>query len=52
MTGLSTNYLRTGCRAGAIPCIMSGSKYMINVPMLIEILNRESEKKQRQEVSV
>lgn len=41
-TGLSEYYLRKGIRDGRVPAIMSGSKYLVNVPALLEILNQES----------
>lgn len=34
-TGLSAYYLRKGCRNGTVPHIMSGVKYMIDVPALL-----------------
>lgn len=42
VTGLSQYFLRSGCKDGSVPCIRSGTVYLINVPMLIEKLNRES----------
>lgn len=41
-TGLSQYYLRSGCKEGKIPYIQSGSKYLINVPLLLEKLEREA----------
>lgn len=41
-TGLSQYYLRKACARGAIPFIMCGKKYMINVPGLLERLNNDS----------
>lgn len=41
-TGLSQYYLRRGCKAGIVPCIKSGTVYFVNVPALLEKLNRES----------
>ncbi len=41
-TGLSQYYIRTGLKAGTIPHIKSGNRYLVNVPALIEILNRKS----------
>lgn len=43
-TGLSQGYLRKGVNDGTIPAIRSGVKILINVPLLMEKLNRESEK--------
>lgn len=45
-TGLSLYYLRNGIKAGTVPHIQSGNKFLVNVPMLIEKLNRESRKGQ------
>lgn len=41
-TGLSQHYLRAGCRANTIPHIMCGSKYMVNIPVLLEHLEAEA----------
>lgn len=41
-TGLSQHFLRTGCRNGSIPHIMSGNTYFVNVPALLEQLDRQS----------
>lgn len=41
-TGLSTYYLRRGCKDGSVPHIKSGAKYMINVPGLLQKLDEES----------
>ncbi len=38
-TGLSQYYLRRGCISGSIPHILSGNKYFINIPRLMEQLN-------------
>ena len=38
-TGLSQSYLRAGCKAGAIPHIMSGKTYLVNVPALLRQLD-------------
>lgn len=37
-TGLSSWFLRRGCRDGSIPCVRSGRTYFINVPGLLEQL--------------
>ena len=42
-TGFSQHYIRCGCRDKTIPFIMSGSKYLVNVPLMLSLLNRESE---------
>lgn len=39
LTGLSQCYLRKGCKAGTVPHINTGTKYLINVPRLLEDLN-------------
>lgn len=41
-TGLSVFSLRNGCKEGKVPHIMSGNRYLVNVPLLIEQLNEES----------
>lgn len=46
ITGLSAGYIRRGCNSGIVPHIVSGNKFLINAPMLIEKLNRESRKGQ------
>ena len=43
-TGLSVDFLRKGCRSGRVPHIMSGAKYLVNVPRLLEILETEGNK--------
>lgn len=43
-TGLSTYFLRTGCKNGTIPHIKSGNTYLVNVPAMLQRLNVESEK--------
>ena len=42
-TGLSQYFIRHGCRNKSIPYIKSGNKYLINVPLLLQCLNRQSE---------
>lgn len=37
-TGLSSYYLRRGCKDGSVPCIQSGGVYYINVPALLQKL--------------
>ena len=41
-TGLSQFFLRQGCKDGTIPFIRCGSKLMINIPLLIQQLNQQS----------
>lgn len=42
-TGLSAYYLRQGCRDGTVPHVMSGTKYLINVPLLLRQLGVPTE---------
>ena len=35
VTGLSAYYLRSGCKDGSVPCVMSGGVYYVNVPALL-----------------
>lgn len=41
-TGLSQRFLRDGCKSGTVPHVKSGTKYYVNVPLLIEQLNENS----------
>lgn len=41
-TGLSQYFLRRGCKAGTIPHIKSGNKFLINIPLLFEQMDRQS----------
>ena len=41
-SGLSANYLRMRVRSGTVSCIMSGTKYLIHYPKLLETLEKES----------
>ena len=41
-TGCSEHYLRDGVKAGRIPHIRNGAKYLGNVPALLEQLNEMS----------
>ena len=38
-TGLSMFFLRKGIREGKIEAIQSGTKYLVNMPRLLETLN-------------
>lgn len=38
ITGLSRYQLRNGCKSGEIPHILSGKKYLVNVPALLKQL--------------
>lgn len=42
ITGLSTRYIRDGCRSGIIPHVLVGSDYRVNMPLFLEQLNAES----------
>lgn len=39
LTGLSCYYLRNEIKAGRIEVIQCGSKYLVNIPRLLENLN-------------
>ena len=43
LTGLSVSYLRQGCKSGRVPHIKAGSTDLVNVPLLLQRLNEESE---------
>lgn len=49
VTGLSAYFLRAGCRDGSVPCIKSGTTFYVNVPALLEELNRESTQQGKKE---
>ncbi len=36
-SGLSQYFLRKGCKSGEIPCVKSGSKFMINYLELLKM---------------
>lgn len=40
-TGLSQYYLRQGCKNGTVPHIKSGGVYYINVPALMDELDKK-----------
>lgn len=42
VTGLSRTDLRSGCKTGRYPHIRRGRDYFLNVPALMELLDRES----------
>lgn len=42
IVGLSEHCLRKGVRDGTIPHVRIGADYMINVPLLIDMLNNQS----------
>ena len=37
-TGPSQYFLRRGCRDGSVPCVKSGTVYLVNVPKLLKQL--------------
>lgn len=41
-TGLSQYFIRRGCKDGSIPHVKSGSKFLVNVPLLLEAMDRQS----------
>lgn len=41
-TGLSQYFIRRGCKDGSIPHIKSGSKFLVNIPLLLEAMDRQS----------
>ena len=43
LTGLSEYYLRQQQKAGAVPGIYSGKKFLVNVPSLLESLVASTE---------
>ena len=47
-TGLSQFFLRQGVRAGAIPHIRCGKKILVNVPALVELLDKQSRMETRE----
>ena len=42
LTGLSRYYLLNGCKAGTVPHIRVGVDYRVNMPLLMEQLQRAS----------
>ncbi len=47
ITGVPYGQLRRGCHAGTVPYIQSGTRFLINMPLLIEQLTKESRKERR-----
>lgn len=41
-TGLSTYFLRNGCKDGSVPHVKSGTVYLVNIPTLLRKLDAES----------
>lgn len=39
ITGLSQYFLRSGCKDGSVPHVMSGNVYLVNVPALLRKLD-------------
>ena len=44
-TGLAACFIRKGVKDGTIPAINAGKKYLVNIPLMIEKLNKESEQR-------
>lgn len=42
-TGLAACFIRKGVKAGDIPAINAGKKYLVNVPLMLQKLNDQSE---------
>ncbi|MBQ6670125.1 MAG: excisionase family DNA-binding protein [Firmicutes bacterium] len=42
-TGLSYHFIRKGTENGTIPFIMSGNRFLVNVPLLLKQLEERSE---------
>jgi len=42
-TGLSTYFIRNGCKDNTIPCIQSGTKYYVNMDALLAVLDAKSQ---------
>lgn len=41
-TGLSQYFIRNGCKAGTIPCIRSGTAYLVDVEGLVLQLQQQA----------
>ena len=41
-TGISTAYIRSGCKDGTIPHIRVGTDYRVNMPLWLAQLNEQS----------
>ncbi len=41
-TGLPEHMLRSMQKSGELPCIMSGNRCLVNVPQLMEIMNKKT----------
>lgn len=44
-TGISKFYIRNGCKRKEIPHIMAGTKYLVNVPRFLELLEAQASNK-------
>lgn len=42
VTGLSQFFLRKGCKDGTVPHVKSGNAYYVNIPALLEQLDKQS----------
>ena len=42
VTGLSKFFLRKGCKDGTVPHVESGNAYYVNIPALLEKLDKQS----------
>lgn len=40
-TGLSSHFLRAGCRNGSVPCVKSGTTYYVDVASLLAKLRAQ-----------
>lgn len=43
LTGLSEHFIRQRVKAGVVPGVYSGKKFLVNVPSLLESLNASTE---------
>jgi hypothetical protein len=50
ITGLSSNFIRTGCKNGTIPHIRVGEEYRIHIPLFLKQLAGESLENMRKDV--
>lgn len=46
VTGLSSYYLRKGCKDGTVPCVKSVAVYYINIPALLQKLGATENRKE------
>lgn len=52
LTGASRCFVRAGCRDGSIPCVKFGTKYMVNLPAFLEMLDEQSRNGLNQEAEL